>query len=532
MKSLIVIGLLLFFSVVSLHGQTPYYYYYGDEKQYLELDTKHIFVSVSDANAAQEALALENASCQLFREDIEGWPSRFDHQRFWTTLTIEDRLSDEAYLEKMSELKSRGNDILVSPWFKNRHQEVFGMSNFFNVMLKSLNDTVLLSQLAEKEHAVIVYPSDELMPFWFVLSVTERSQYNAMEIANRFYETGLFHYAYPDLMIPIHTATACANDPHFANGNQWGLNGVYGINICPAWEQSTGQGVTVAVIDHGIQLNHPDLAANMHQKSFDSETSTENPSTPPYGSHGTQVAGVIGALRNNKDTNGNYVGIAGVAPNCTLMSISNSLNPAVYPNSELKRARGIRWAWLNGAAVINCSWYAKDYQPAITNAIDSAVNHGRGGLGCVVVSSTGNENISTVSFPANLSNVIGVGAIDNTGNRWVNPSTGEGSNYDNNMDVVAPGSAIWSTTSGSSYNFGSGTSFAAPHVAGIAALILSVRPDLKYNEVRDVIKNNVNRQLPNKTWLNSVQGLVDAYESVNSAFITIVGDGWRWFDWR
>ena len=214
-KTILTGSLLLFSAAAGIGAQTPYYYYYGDEKQYLELDTKHIFVSVADETSA-DVFASSEKTVRPFRADIPvEWQSKSGYKRYWTKLTVEEHLSDEAYLEKLSEIKSRGKDILVSPWFKTQRQESVGMSNFFNVMLKSMNDTVLLRQMSEREQAVTVYPSDELMPLWFVLSVTERSRGNAMEVANRFHETGLFHYACPDLMDAIPHAGVRQNHHNF-----------------------------------------------------------------------------------------------------------------------------------------------------------------------------------------------------------------------------------------------------------------------------------------------------------------------------
>ena len=152
-----ILGFLLFFTFAGLYAQTPYFYYYRGEKQYLELDTRHIFVSVADESAAKE-FTFGNASHLPFQADLpEGWQSKTDHRRFWTTLSFEEIISDEAYLAKLSEIQNFREDIIVAPYFKGRNQEKFGISNFFNVMLKSLNDTILLQQVAEREQATSEY---------------------------------------------------------------------------------------------------------------------------------------------------------------------------------------------------------------------------------------------------------------------------------------------------------------------------------------------------------------------------------------
>jgi len=239
-KKISLLGLLLFLVFAGLNAQTPYFYYYDGKKQYFELNTSHAFVSFADDNTANRALATHNATYEPFRIDIpEGKQSKTNTKRFWTVLSFEEKFSDEVYLAKLSEIKHSGKDVIVAPCFKTQYEDKIGLSNFFYVKLRSLSDTTLLKQEAEKEHAVIVYRSS--VHLWFVLSVTEKSRYNAMEVANHFYESGFFQYAEPDLMIDdkikytntkpdliMSGTNNCANDPYFEQ--QWALNntGQYG----------------------------------------------------------------------------------------------------------------------------------------------------------------------------------------------------------------------------------------------------------------------------------------------------------------
>jgi len=272
-KKINLFGLLLFLAFAGLNAQTPYFYYYGGEKQYFELNTSYAFVSVADDNTANRAFATYNATYEPFRIDIpEGKQSKTYTKRVWTLLSFEEKFSDEAYLSKLYEIKHLGKDVIVAPCFKTQYQDKIGLSNFFYVKLNSLSDTILLKQEAEKEHAVIAYRSS--VHLWFVLSVTEQSRYNAMELANHFYESGLFQYAEPDLMIDdkinyVNTepyfimsgTNNCANDPYF--GQQWALENTgqsggkegVDIKICGAWQLATGSNIIVAVVDEGIKLN-------------------------------------------------------------------------------------------------------------------------------------------------------------------------------------------------------------------------------------------------------------------------------------
>jgi hypothetical protein len=130
------IGLLLLLTFASLYAQTPYFYYYDGNKQYLELDTKHIFVSVADEYTAH-LFASDNsdiATYQPFRVDIpEGWQSKTNYKRFWTMLNLEEKFSEEVYMAKLLELKNVAQDIIVAPYFKNQHKDKIGLSNIFYV---------------------------------------------------------------------------------------------------------------------------------------------------------------------------------------------------------------------------------------------------------------------------------------------------------------------------------------------------------------------------------------------------------------
>ena len=258
------------------------------------------------------------------------------------------------------------------------------------------------------------------------------------------------------------------------------------------------------------------MAANIHPFSYDSESKTSPQQLLGY--HGTACAGIIGSLRNNI-VNSNYVGIAGVAPNCKIMSISNSLAGSVL--SREARADGIDKARINGADVISNSWSWTPTAPLqiVSDAISNAVSLGRGGKGCIVVFSSGNNTASSVNFPGNLSNVIAVGNITRIGSR------DNTSNYGDALNVTAPGTNSYSTDWQGGYaNFG-GTSAACPHVAGIAALILSINPNLTTQQVQNIIESTA-QELPNyppnnparPNWNNQVgYGLVNAYAAIQEA---------------
>jgi hypothetical protein len=303
----------------------------------------------------------------------------------------------------------------------------------------------------------------------------------------------------------------------------------------------------VAVLDIGVDLNHPDLVNNL-LPGFDA--TGNNSAGAPTGNtgdaaHGTACAGIIAAQANNA------IGIAGVAYSCRILPVRITNRSTGWSTTESQFiTNGINWARQNGADVISMSFGCIETN-ALNTAITSAVNIGRNNNGCVLVAASGNGNASTVGYPARLENVIAVGAISQCGQRKSPTScdgeTTWGSNYGTALDVVAPGVKIYTTdieesagyntsagTSGNYFANFNGTSSATPHVAGIAALILSVRPDLTQAQVRRAIESTCkklsgytysnNSAHPNGTWNGEVgHGLVDAYAAVYSVVPRISG---------
>ncbi|TCN72290.1 subtilase family protein [Acetobacteroides hydrogenigenes] len=519
-KYLIFLIVILTFTNGFSQNGSKHYYYYNNEKKYLELNSDYVFVSFTGSDAKQinelrkfglTKYQKESASSKLKQKlnEIEDF--------YWAEIKLGENISIESYTQKISELKKVENIKVVSPYFKSANSKKIGLSNSFYVKIKTLSDTLLLQQYA-KRHNAVIDNQDTFMPLWFTLSCTKNTSMNALELANKFYESGMFQYAEPDLMLD--NILNSVDDTYFTN--QWGLRntgqyqGTSGIDIkaLEAWNMSIGSGVNVAVVDHGIQLDHPDLQANIHSLSYD----TENDSSPSIvrGDHATACAGIIGAI-------GNTAGIRGVSPNCKLMSVSSTLD-LMTPDIRKKMAKGINWATQNGAHIISNSWGHNDLTSNyIDDAITNAITNGRNGLGCVVIFASGNDN-GQVNYPANSNpNILTVGAISPCGQRK-NPSScdGEnwGSNYGPTLDVVAPGVLISTTdrTSSNGYNpsmpihtgnggnkvtsdysnmdytvWFNGTSAACPHVAGVAALILSVNPSLTGQQVRDIIEQTAQK---------------------------------------
>lgn len=369
----------------------------------------------------------------------------------------------------------------------------------------------------------------------------------------------MFRYKDVEIIEPCYNKLLKQNNPLFPI--QWNLQntGIVGgaiagadMKVTNAWCISTGNNIKVAVIDDGVDLTHPDLQSNL-LPGFDATGLGSGGGPEPINGHGTSCAGIIAAVNNT-------IGPIGVAYNSKIIPIrmgTVNLLFNVFQTSDIWISNSINEAVVRGADVISNSWGGGNIAVQINLALDNAVNNGRGGLGTVVLFSTGNAN-GNVTYPATRENVIAVGAstpcdtrkrssndpnLVNFGNNVDIEGVscdGEnwwGSNFGDNLDIVAPGVLIPTTdvqglggftTSDYSANF-NGTSAACPNAAGVAALILSTNPSLTGVQPRQVLErscdklmgmpnsymyNNVANQ-PNGIWNNQVgYGRVNAYNAL------------------
>ena len=319
-------------------------------------------------------------------------------------------------------------------------------------------------------------------------------------------------------------------------GQNGGTKGV-DINVEPAWQFTNGSpDITVAVIDNGVDRSHEDFGGRVlpgytiRNKNGLGEPQNENSLNNK--SHGTACAGIIAASNNN-------LGIRGVASNIKILPINISPDAAVFIpfigitsgfGSTLEIAEAINWAWKR-ADILSCSWGGGVPSNDITAALDSARTYGRNGLGCPIVFASGNSHprIQDVSYPGNLDGIITVGAIDKNGNIQDYSQRGR------SMDFVAPsggrpGDIVTTDIMGSRgeslgnyINDFNGTSAACPQVAGVAALILSVKPDLSWTEVAHVLQKTA-RDLGPKGFDNTFgYGLVNAGAAVQEVALQIYG---------
>ncbi len=265
-------------------------------------------------------------------------------------------------------------------------------------------------------------------------------------------------------------------DPNDTNYNwQWSLNQPNGpdINAPEAWDIFTGNSdVIIAMVDSGIDFNHPDL-----KDKLVAGYNFIDPSQPLYDnySHGTHVAGIAAASSNNG------IGVAGVSWGAKIMPLKVLDDNG--SGSSYNLAQAVFYAVDHGAKVINISIGQKGSKwpcgmDEVQNAFDYAVSKG-----ALTVVASGNDGQDGVNCPGAFDEVIAVGATT------ASDLLASFSNYGERLDVVAPGSSIYSTIPGSGYSYKSGTSMATPHVSGLAALIWSFDPTLSNSEVRKIIES-------------------------------------------
>jgi subtilisin family serine protease len=302
------------------------------------------------------------------------------------------------------------------------------------------------------------------------------------------------------------------DDPYFASAGTWGqpyddLYGVKKIGAAAAWDTTAGAGIVVAVVDSGIDYNHVDIAANVWgnadeiaDNGIDDDGNgyvddvrgwdfvgdnalNPTPDNDPLDrhGHGTHVAGTIAAVGNNG------IGVVGVAWRANVMALRGLDDLGRGSDSGL--AAALVYAAANGADVINNSWGGFGHSFAIADAV--AYAHSQG---AIVVAAAGNDSDDALRYrPAGLAKVITVAASDATDRR------ASFSNYGAKIDIAAPGVDVLSLRAaastggdvvGTDYLRASGTSMAAPHVSGLAALIAAQHPTYTNEQVRQVLRRS------------------------------------------
>jgi len=253
-----------------------------------------------------------------------------------------------------------------------------------------------------------------------------------------------------------------------AESTPWGIDAVKAMSV----SDNTISNQRVCIIDSGYDINHPDLPSGNNVSGtslINGESWIEDGS-----GHGTHVAGTIAAI------GGNNQGVVGVNRNgqinLHIVKIFSNSGAFSYTSDLIEAAEACASA---GSTVINMSLGGKWWSVAESNAFDRIAESG-----ILLVAAAGNDGDTSKLYPASYSSVISVGAIDSNKNR------ASFSNYNDEVDIVAPGNGVRSTTPGGYYSTYDGTSMASPHVAGVAALVWSNFPNKSNEEIRQVLESS------------------------------------------
>lgn len=348
-------------------------------------------------------------------------------------------------------------------------------------------------------------------PFHFAIDASVRDVYQLFftaegqeqEFAKKLEQLSVVNYAE---RIPIMRPTLTPNDlgPASGTNDQWGL---HKIQAQLAWNITTGNTqVKVAIVDDAVLTTHPDLVPNL-LAGYDVADNDANAMPNETGmSHGTHVAGIVSASTNNG------VGIASIGFSVKIIPIKSSNSSEFISDAYA----GVVWAYQNDADVINMSWGGSGFSQTGQNIINNAY-----AAGCVNVAAAGNDNVTTIFYPAGYNNVISVASTT------TNDAKSSFSNYGSWVDISAPGSAIRSTYFTGNYTPSyadlQGTSMASPMVAGLCALVKSVNPQMTQTQIQNCVlttADNINSA--NGSYLGQLgSGRINAYQAVLCAQTTI-----------
>jgi subtilisin family serine protease len=541
--AIIIIGILIIIYSFKESNTTDKFYYAYNEKIFLIPSKNKIVIRYNNSKRKE----FKNLSLPIFIEE-----KQIEWQDDSTIVII---AQDRLFRNKLTNEKGWQNDIVsMHPVYKEESGLEMYITD---EILVKFYDNVSQKQINEihKKHNVKVIKSDENYQLIKVsensdaLEISISYQESGLVLfsePNFISKVELFQIPNDEF---FNRQFYLNNTGQIFTDGHWGANDA-DIDAPEAWTITQGNNnIIVAVIDQGVTPNHPDLP-NTRQVRLNNSNLADgdpnNPSATANNNHGNACAGIIAATRNNGE------GISGIAPNCRIMPI-RICNTDETGIAVDRVAAAINFARQNGAHIISNSWgYGSTNQnlhPAIVEAIRTATTTGRGGLGCLVVFAAGNNARHTVGdtgfvqFPANVNiqGVLTVGASDRddfqadysptsnlidivapshrayppdvyirqgrtggiageTFEVWtIDIPNNTGYNpYPNNPDWVHP-PAAGEQLPAAGINFLSytsrmgGTSAACPQVAGVAALMLSINPNLTQRQVFDILTATADR---------------------------------------
>ncbi len=365
-----------------------------------------------------------------------------------------------------------------------------------------------------------IIPLERKKELWR-LNILDPAMDAPLLLSNEIMQNDLVEYSEPNALqkarfLQVPSDPLFCDQWHLRNTGQNGGTAGADVDALRAWKLTKGsRNIRIVVHDTGVDIDHPDLSANITSGwDFDNNDSNASNDNNP---HGTACAGVVAAVENN-------IGVVGIAPECRITPLR-----ATIVHTWQRFAETFEWA-VNNGEIITCSWSISPNN-TLSYAIRDAANNGRNGLGTPIFFATGNDAPATsgISYPSSLEETIAVGASTNQDKR------SDYSQFGSGIDFVAPshgGTLRIETTdvagqqgySDDDYcdaqnedtGFG-GTSSATPLAAGVAALMLSINPNLKSEMVRNILRKCTDKiDLANANYNNNGWSSQYGYGRINA----------------
>ncbi len=539
--------LLLIGLVLPLKAQTSQFFYqYRNQQIDLYPLKDQLVVEFKPSLSRQQMKTVLQKYLFSFEMDHPVWEQNMPLVRLSQTV------NEQQLLDLIQQLSTDPQIVLATPIFRRAGSPVRQTVNRTFLVRFQANITLEQIQTINQELGVeIVKP---LLENTFLLRTLPEQKWNGLDAANYYADLSEVLYAQPNFIyLNWETLNYDVNDPLWPQ--QWAhkntgqsvvtatkdntlpdhVNGYpdADIDADQAWDVLINNGlaaggspdILVAMLDSGVDLDHPDLADNLFSKGVDYTPDNGSDANDIQG-HGTSTAGIVAAIGDNG------LGVAGIAFRSKILPLKvftlyGSADDAGY-------AEAMDYAWQHGADVISNSWSGSSPSQALEDAIQRAKTQGRNGKGCVVVFSSGNGGSGKVSYPAYLDNVIAVGA-SNMFDEKKNPGSQDyqrswGGNYGPALDLVAP-TIVYTTdiagtdgyVDGDYFDHFGGTSAACPHVSGVAALVLAADSNLTADQVQDILQRSADKidryPFDENGWNVHVgYGRVNAYKAVQLAF--------------
>ncbi len=400
------------------------------------------------------------------------------------------------------------NDIEANRvWFtlKPEYRTAFQSSNALSRLINqraSANVNQLFPQTEHRKQLTKTKANKNIsgVDISLIYQVNLKEEVNIFEMIDKLMATGMVQTAEP---IPVNRMYYTPNDANIAQQNY-----LFRIKAFEAWDITKGDStVLVGIVDSGFDFNHPDLKDKVYYNQNDPIDGIDNDNDGyidnHYGwdfvgataasnsqfvqdnnpqlftsgvDHGISVAGCAAASTDNN------LGIAGTGFNVKIVSTKHSPDDKVNDLIIYDGYKGIVYMAETGVKIINCSWGGNTYSQIASDIVKSVIED----YGCLIIVAAGNDGKNLAQFPASYEGVLSVGSTTATDN--ISSFT----NYDYSVDLVAPGSDIYTTVHNNAnngqYQSTSGTSFAAPIVAGAAALTWSHRPELTPVQIGELLR--------------------------------------------